>query len=366
MKRAGGGGMIDNLPIQSPKFVMRRDRLQTNLEILAMLQRRTGIKILHTLKSFHESEALEIMSEYISGFSAGNQNELDTITSPKDSSHIHIYTPAFRDTDVESLAKRATTMSFNSIGQWMRHSSTASPHCSIGVRINPQLQIIQPHYCDPNKAQRLGVPYRDFLAEIESHPELWSTLEGLHLHLFCTQGVDSLRYLLEHITREYHHILPQLKWLNLGGGHNLTDDAYQHDEFITIISELQATYPNLTIILEPGESVVRQTGYLATTILDIIPSQPHIAIIDTSIETHLLDIAITKQSPQIRGTTKHKTPYQYQLSGMSCIAGDIIGVYHFEHPLHIGDTIIIEDMMGYSIVKQTEFNGIDRAGFEIV
>jgi len=352
--------------IDSPLFVMEREKLVANLGILAILQREAGIKILHTLKSFHEGEALEIMSEYISGFSAGNQNEIDTISSPIDSSHLHIYAPIFGDTQIEALAIQASSMSFNSMSQWARHSPVASQHCSVGLRINPELQIDQPRYCDPNRASRLGVPYRDFLLDIEQNPDIFDTLEGLHLHLFCTQGVDSLEYLLSHIAKEYHHILPGLKWLNLGGGHSLTSGGYQRDRFVSAICRFRASYPNLTIILEPGESVVKQTGYLQTTILDIIPSKPPIAILDTSIETHLLDIAITKQRPQIRGTTQQTSPYQYQISGMSCIAGDDIGIYYFDHPLQVGESIIIEDMMGYSMVKQTEFNGIERAGFRVV
>lgn len=369
--------MIDSISSSDPVFVMNIAKLESNLSKISYLQEQTGVKILHTLKSFHEREALSMMLRYISGFSAGNQNEIDTIDFKKssqdlaiDNPHIHIYTPAFRTEEIESLSAQATTMSFNSLAQWQKYSHQASEHTSIGIRINPQLNIKQPRYCNPNISNRLGVPYRDFLSEIGSRGGVFADrldiLEGLHFHTLCSGDVANLKYILTHIQREYHQILPRLKWLNLGGGHRLTDETYQHDEFISLVSEFQARYPNLTIILEPGESVVKDTGHFSTTILDIIPHNPPIVILNTSIETHLLDIAITKQTPKVRHTSLQKTLYQYQLSGMSCIAGDDIGTYYFDTPLSVGDEVILEDMIGYSIVKQTQFNGMDRARFEMM
>ncbi|MEA2027867.1 MAG: carboxynorspermidine decarboxylase, partial [Campylobacterota bacterium] len=162
------------------------------------------------------------------------------------------------------------------------------------------------------------------------------------------------------------HLLCNLKWLNLGGGHQLTNDNYDSEAFITTIKNFQAKYPHLGLYFEPGESVVKNTGYFQTTIVDIIPSSPPIIMLDTSIEAHLLDIAITKQKPTIRNSVEHKTPYHYQIVGKSCLAGDLMGEYYFEEALFVADKIVFEDMMGYTMVKQTEFNGIDRAGFGVV
>jgi carboxynorspermidine decarboxylase len=141
---------------------------------------------------------------------------------------------------------------------------------------------------------------------------------------------------------------------------------YDREGFVTLIQNFRALHPHLTLYFEPGESIVKDTGYFITTILDIIPGEIPIAILDTSIEAHLLDIAITGQKPTVRRSTAEKTPYCYQLSGMSCIAGDIIGDYCFKKTLQVGQRIIFEDMMGYTMVKQTQYNGIEKAGFRVI
>jgi len=346
----------------TPLFIMQRDKLLENLDKLINLQEKTDIKILHTLKSFNAREAVETIAQKISGFSVGNIEELDMIEG-LNATHIHSYSPAFEKEQVLSIAQNSDTMSLNSINQWQSYAQELSKHSSLGLRINPKLTIKQPKYCNPNYAKRMGVPQEIFLDTLQDNPQLFTDLEGLHFHVLCNQGLSSLKYLLAHINKHYEHILPKLKWLNLGGGHSFYDSSYDCSGFIKLINEFTQPYPHLTIIFEPGESIVKDTGYFLTTILDIIPSQPDIVILNTSIETHLLDIAITKQTPKVRDSTENKTPYTYQLSGMSCIAGDDIGIYSFDKPLEIGDEIIFEDMMGYTMVKQTEFNGIKKAKF---
>ena len=358
----GTSGMIDSYP--TPCFVLERHKLEANLARLSSLQDQTGVKILHTLKSFNSREGLEVIANSLSGFSAGNQCELDGLKNIV-YQHIHTYAPAFQSNEIETLAQHSNTMSFNSFKQWKSYSSIASKYCSTGLRINPQLTLRQPKYCNPNDTMRLGVPHQTFLQEIINNPDTFQYLEGLHFHVFCSQGLNGLKYLLAHITQNYKEVLPRLKWLNLGGGHQLTDEAYDHEGFIALINAFKSQHPRLTILFEPGESVVKNTGYFITTILDIVPAEIPIVILNTSIEAHLLDIAITKQKPAVKNTTLHSTSHHYQLSGMSCIAGDTIGDYYFDKALQTGDTILFEDMMGYTIVKQTEFNGIAKAEFRI-
>ncbi len=354
--------MTTDLP--SPCFVLEAEKLKANLCKLRYLQDQTDIQILHTLKSFHSREGLKIISEYLSGFSAGNQRELDKLHQIP-STHIHSYAPVFRPDEIKPLAFQSNTLSFNSLHQWECYTSSISTDSSIGLRINPQLTLKQPKYCNPNYTTHLGVPYQTFLQAYANDPKLFQALEGLHFHAFCSQGLNGLKYLLSHISKNYQEILPRLQWLNLGGGHQFTHTTYDTEGFITLINTFRSHYPHLLLYFEPGESVVKDTGYFSTTILDIIPGEIPIVILDTSIEAHLLDIAITKQKPIIRNTSIQQTPYPYQLSGMSCIAGDTIGTYFFEEALHIDDKVIFEDMMGYSIVKQTEFNGIEKAGFRV-
>ncbi len=350
------------IDLPSPCFVLETDKLKANLKKLSYLQEKTSVQILHTLKSFNNQKGLEIISDYLSGFSAGNQCEINMLkTLP--STHVHSYAPAFRSNEIKALASQSDTLSFNSLNQWERYASTASVDCSVGLRINPQLTLKQPKYCNPNYTMRLGVPYKTFLHLYTTDPELFQDLEGLHFHAFCSQGLDGLKYLLSHISKNYQEILPRLKWLNLGGGHQFTHTAYDTEGFIALVNAFQKQHPHLVLYFEPGESVVKDTGYFSTTILDIIPGNIPIVILDTSIEVHLLDVAITKRKPIVRGTSDQQTPYHYQLSGMSCIAGDTIGSYFFYETLHIGDKVIFDNMMGYTIVKQTEFNGIEKASF---
>ena len=356
-------GMIDSCP--TPCFILEQHKLEANLRRLVSLQNQTGVKILHTLKSFNGKEGLEVIAKSLSGFSAGNQNELDRLKTIA-SRHIHTYAPAFRSNEIKILARQSDTLSFNSLKQWESYASIASTDCSVGLRINPQLSLKQPKYCNPNDTIRLGVPYQTLLQAIISTPDLFQHLEGLHFHVFCSQDLCGLKYLLAHIARQYQEILPWLKWLNLGGGQQFTDETYDKEGFIALINAFKSQHPHLTLIFEPGESVVKNTGCFITTILDIIPAEIPIVILNTSIETHLLDIAITKQKPTVKNTLRHPTSHHYQLSGMSCIAGDMIGDYYFEKALKIGESIIFENMMGYTIVKQTEFNGIAKAGFRII
>jgi len=349
MMKVGRSGMPNNSPI----FVMEKEKLHTNLEYLNRIAQKTGIIWLYTVKAFHEKEGLSCIANILDGFSIGNLNEFETIKK-QPYKHLHIYSPAYYAEEVETLSKYCTTLSFNSLTQWERHANKCAKS-SLGLRINPLLSLNQPHYCDTNKSG-LGVNYRVFLEEYHT----LNKLEGLHFHALCHQNVAAFEKLLEHIRTNYHDILPKLKWLNLGGGQNFTHKGYDTDAFIAYIKAFKSDYPHLTIYLEPGSSVVYKTGYFECTILDIIDD---IVILDTSIETHLLDIAITNQSPKVRSTSQNKTPHTYTLTGMSCIAGDEIGTYNFNEALAVGNKVIFEDMMGYTLVKQTGFNGIKKAKF---
>jgi carboxynorspermidine decarboxylase len=227
----------------------------------------------------------------------------------------------------------------------------------LGLRINPKLHLPIPSYCNPNLPySRLGVDYQKFI-EIFT-PTAFRELEGLHFHSLFQSGVEGLSILLDHINTNYQNILPQLKWINLGGGHNFTDNSYDTKRFITLTREFKQSYPHIQLYFEPGESVVSDTGEFITTILDIIENR---VILDTSIETHLLDIAIVNRRLKAKATQHTSTPHYYELTGNSCLQGDIIGEYFFEKELHIGDEVIFEDMMGYSMVKMSRFNGMEFA-----
>jgi carboxynorspermidine decarboxylase len=343
--------------MSSPTFILDSKQLRDNLKLFQYLAQQTNTTWLYTIKAFHESGGLEIIDKFLDGFSIGNQNEYSYIQN-SNNKHIHSYAPAFYEDDIWLLSTQSTTLSFNSLSQWHKLHSKCNPKCSLGLRINPKLNLNQPSYCDANHS-RLGLDYEVFL---QSYHTL-SNLEGLHFHIFCYQDIQALKTLIKHIQTDYSHILPKLKWLNLGGGQNFTHPNYNKAAFIDTINSFNAKYPNLQIIFEPASSVLENCGYFETTILDIIPNKIPTVILNTSIETHLLDIAITKQSPNIQSKSGK---YCYELTGMSCIAGDIIGRYNFENKLNIGDKIIFKNMLGYTLSKQTNFNGLKRVNFKII
>ena len=353
MMKAGRSGMTN------PTFVLEKQKLQKHLSHFEYLARETGIIWFYTIKTFEKQEGLSIIAHSFSGFSIGNNNEYNKVQ--KFDKMLHSYSPVYYPDEVENLAKQSTTMSFNSLNQWQDYAELCSPYSSLGLRINPHLNLDQPSYCDSN-ISRFGVGYKDFL---EHYSEL-SLLDGLHFHALCHQGLDALEKLFIHIETNYKAILPKLKWLNLGGGQNFTHDSYNTQGFITLIQKFKVKYPHLTLYFEPGSAVLYECGYFECTVMDIIDAKTPVVILNTSIESHLLDVAITKQQPKIRATIETKTDYTYILTGMSCIAGDVIGRYYFNQKLHIGDKIIFEDMMGYTMVKQTSFNGLKEALFQVV
>ena len=351
---------------ETPCFVLEEQKLRQNLSLLKQIERETDIHILHTLKSFHQEEGTEIIASQLSGFSISNLTEYQSIAHLPNQ-QIHSYAPVLFPNEIERLASISDTLSFNSLSQWESLVEQVTDHTSVGLRINPALPLKQPDYCNPTLSTgRLGVPSHTFLNHYHHDENFASQVEGLHFHLFCNQGFDALEKLLSYLTTHYHPILPKLRWLNLGGGQNLTHRDYPIEKLITALKQFSQRYPNLTLYLEPGSSVLHNCGYFETTIVDIIETdEANIALLDTSIETHLLDIAITKQRPTVRNASQ-KGRYKYELTGISCIAGDSLGEYRFDTPLQIGERIVLENMLGYTLVKQTEFNGIGRAKFYLV
>ena len=361
MMKVGRSGMLNSTP--SPCFVMEKKNLDANLEVFTTLKEKTDITWLYTLKCFHEPDGLHYIANTLSGFSIGNLNEF---SKAKTSSyeHIHSYAPAFYESEVMALADASNTMSFNSLTQWIKYNDSCAPYSSLGMRLNPKLTLEQPAHCDASSANsRFGMDYQIFIEVYEENESTFEHLEGLHFHTFCHQELSALKSLLEHISNSYTAILPKLKWLNFGGGLNFTNPTFDLDGFVETINTFQDTYPHLQLYFEPGSTIVHETGYFTTTVLDIIEDSPAKVILDTSIESHLLDIAITKQTLNVRGTSDTQTPYMYELTGVSCIAGDILGTYYFDAPLQVEDNVIFENMMGYTLVKQTKFNGIKKAEF---
>lgn len=347
---------------ETPYFGLHVAKLENNLRTLKKLEERCNIKILHTIKCFNEPAAIDIISKNLSGFSISNPNEYDKIKD-FDTGHVHTYSPVYHATQIASLASVSDSMSFNSIGQWTKYARMASVSSSVGIRINPDIQINQPSYCDASdNNSRFGVPEDEFFDYFSKDHAL---PDGLHFHIFCCQNFDSLDKLLGHLQNKYDEILKKIKWINLGGGIRLTTKSFDKESFVLKINLFKAKYPHLCIYLEPGSAVVANSGDLFCTVVEIVDRGDYsVAIVDTSIEAHLLDIAITKVKPIVQGSTNDG--YSYKISGISCIAGDLIGEYCFSHKLKVSDVVIIKNVLGYNISKQTRFNGINYAKLVLI
>jgi len=348
---------------KTPYFILHQEKLEQNLAKLKELEKRANVQILHTLKSFNEQSVLPLISEALSGMSVSSIKELQMAKEVL-AKHIHLYAPAFKENELKAYIDEVESISFNSLGQWERFKNLGVS-ASKGLRINPQLQLPIPSHCNPNlDHSRLGIPMGTFLEAFQKEQKRFEALEGLHFHALFQSSAEGTILLLDYLLEHYQEVLPQLKWLNLGGGHNFTDVDYDVDAFVKHIVNFQKLYPNIQLFFEPGESVTKGCGEFVCRVLDIVNiGGQNIVILDTSVETHLLDVAIVNMRLKVKETQSFSTPYFYELAGNSCIQGDYIGEYFFTKPLEIGDEVIFEDMMSYSMVKMTEFNGMGKARF---
>jgi len=335
---------------KTPYFSVNLKKLRSNLDKLKKLETLANVKILHSIKSFNHLDISPIIANSLSGFSIGSKLELEIAQKSK-AKELFLYSPAFKESDLKTLSKSVDNISLNSITQWDKFSTLNN---SIGLRINPQLNFKIPTYCNPNlEDSRLGVKHNTFLSEYNK--ERFKNLKGLHFHLMYNANAQELKVLLDFLNKEYKEILKKLEWLNLGGGYNFTSANFNSQEFIKLLKEFQNRYKNLTIYFEPGEAVVKNAGEFVCSVVDIIDN---IVILDTSIEAHLLDVAIYKKSLKLKNSMQGSS-YTYKLTGNSCLAGDTIGTYSFKNRLEIGSQVIFEDMLAYTTAKMTKFNGLD-------
>jgi len=355
----GRFGMSNKM--QTPYFLMYKKKLLANLERLQQIEKRAGVHILHTLKSFNQASVLPLISNTLSGMSIASMQELKMAQEAK-AKHLHLYAPAFKEHELKEMIDHIDTLSLNSLGQWERFEEL---NCSKGLRINPKLHLPIPNHCNPNlDYSRLGVDTAEFLKHFNENNEAFNTLEGLHFHALFQSSEQGLTILLDHILAHYQEVLPQLKWLNLGGGHSFTDVNYKVDSFCKEIDNFKKIYPQIELYFEPGESVTKETGEFVCTVLDIVNiGRQKVVILDTSVETHLLDVVIVNLRLKVKETQRESSPYFYELAGNSCMQGDFIGEYFFTKKLSIGDKVVFENMMSYTMVKMTEFNGMTKAGF---
>lgn len=342
---------FERLP--SPAYVCEEELLENNLKLLKRVQDETGVKILLALKGFAMYSTFDLCKKYLKGCCASGLHEA-LLAKEEFGGEVHTYSPAFKDEEIDEIISISNHLVFNSFNQLKRYKDKAFKKVSLGVRLNPEYSSVEVDLynpCAPNS--RLGITKANF---DESQLQY---LEGFHFHALCEQNVDALEGALANFEKNFSQYFSKLKWVNFGGGHHITRADYDVEGLIKLLKDFKERYAHLEVYMEPGEAVGWQTGYLVATVLDIVNNGMDLAILDTSAEAHMPDTLAMPYRAMIRNSAvAFEKKYTYRLGGNTCLAGDIIGDYSFDEPLKVGDRIILEDMIHYTMVKTTTFNGI--------
>ncbi|TWJ13385.1 carboxynorspermidine decarboxylase [Geobacter argillaceus] len=339
----------------SPAYVVDLGRLRHNLAILDEVQRRSGAKILLALKAFAMWSVFPVIRGTLQGVCASSPWEA-RLGREEFGREVHSFAAAFKESDVAELLQVSNHLVFNSFNQLERFRPLwGKSGVSIGLRVNPEhseghTAIYDP--CAPNS--RLGIPRREF------DGRSLEGIEGLHFHTLCEQLFEPLERTARAFEEKFGQFLPQMKWLNLGGGHHITREGYDIDALVELVRYFKGKY-GVEVYLEPGEAIAIGTGILVGEVLDVVHNEMDIAILDVSATCHMPDILEMPYRPGITGGfDPGEKPYTCRLGGPSCLAGDIIGDWSFERPLKAGDRLAFEDMAHYTMVKTTTFNGIQH------
>ena len=347
----------------SPCFVLDEAKLRHNLQLIDSVQREAGVTIILALKGFSMFSVFPLVHEYLSGATASSLNEIKLVNDYM-GVPAHAYVPAYRDEDFDEILSRSCHVTFNSWTQFERFRakvsaaiSQAAPDApSFGIRVNPQYSEVATDMYNPCiPGSRLGVT-RDKLPDT-----LPAEIEGLHFHTLCENDSFTLERTLAALEANFGDLLHQVKWINMGGGHLMTREGYDTQHLIGLLKVFREKY-NVDIIMEPGSAIGWQTGVLVSTVLDVFDSQGiAVAVLDTSFAAHMPDTLEMPYKPKVRNA--HQEPVAgkptYRLGGMTCLAGDFVGDYSFDEPLEVGDRLIFEDMIHYTMVKTSTFNGVN-------
>ncbi|MEA2027377.1 MAG: carboxynorspermidine decarboxylase [Campylobacterota bacterium] len=350
--------------VQTPAWIIEESLLKANLETMQYIKEHSGAKILLALKGYAVFSTFDTISQYLDGCCASGLHEA-ILAHEEFGKEVHTYSPAFKDNQIEQIAKLSNHLVFNSIAQFQKYATRAkaiNPDISLGLRINPEFSSSPKEIYNPcGLYSRLGVTKQNF---DESILEL---CDGLHLHALCEQDSSALAEVLKHFEDNFGKYIPQMKWINFGGGHHITREDYDVAKLITLINDFKTKYSVENIYLEPGEAVGWEVGVLVASIIDIVHNGMDIAILDISAEAHMPDTIIMPYRADIRDSGEaNEKAHTYRITGNSCLAGDIMGDYSFDKALKIGDKIIFEDQIHYTIVKATTFNGVNLPSINIV
>ncbi|WP_449188665.1 carboxynorspermidine decarboxylase [Tannerella forsythia] len=356
---------MDIQTIPSPCYVIEESLLRRNLTLIKDVKERAGIEIIMALKAFAMWKVFPIVREYIAYATASSVYEARLVYEEL-GTPAHTYSPAYTEADFPHLLKCSSHITFNSLSQFERFYPMVvadGRRISCGLRINPEYSDVATDLYNPcAPGSRMGIT-SDKLPD-----QLPAGVEGLHFHTLCESSAQDLANTLQAVEQRFGRWLSQVRWLNMGGGHLMTRKGYDIDFLLRLLNEFKAKYPHLQIIMEPGSAFFWQTGFLRTTVVDLVENSGiETAVIDASFTCHMPDCLEMPYKPAVRHATD-AVPGKptYRIGGCSCLSGDFMGDWSFDRPLHIGDPLIFEDMIHYTTVKTTMFNGIQHPSLAIL
>lgn len=347
--------------IKMPAYILEEEKLRRNLSLIKGVADEAGIEIILAFKAFALWKTFPIFREYINSTTASSLSEA-RLAYEEFGAPAHIFSPAYTDLEIEDIARMSSHLTFNSLSQYSRHHTKAletNSNLKLGVRVNPEYSEVGTDIYNP------CAPGTRFGVLASQLPErLPEDITGFHCHCHCESGADVFQRTLVHIEEKFSKWFDQLEWINFGGGHLMTRKDYDIRLLIDILKDFKKRYPNLKVILEPGSAFAWQTGPLVSHVVDVVENKGiKTAILDVSFTCHMPDCLEMPYWPTVRGAETIEGEYGegeniYRLGGNSCLSGDWMQSWKFDHALQIGETVIFEDMIHYTTVKTCTFNGI--------
>ena len=355
--------------VQTPVYIIEENLLRANLSLIRDVAQRADIEVIMAFKAFALWKTFPIIREYIGATTASSLSEA-RLAYEEFGAPAHTFSPAYTSDEIDEIARCSSHLTFNSLSQYSNMSERArraNPDLSFGLRVNPEYSEISTLLYNPcAPGTRFGVS-ADKLPSV-----LPSDIEGFHCHCHCESGADVFQRTLVHIEDKFSKWFPQLKWINFGGGHLMTRKDYDVDLLVSMMNDFHARYPWLKVILEPGSAFAWQTGALVAQVVDIVEDKNiKTAILDVSFTCHMPDCLEMPYQPEVRGAESVEMECateknSYRLGGNSCLSGDFMGSWRFDHPLKIGEKLIFEDMIHYTTVKTNMFNGITHPAISML
>lgn len=359
--------------IHRPIYVLEEERLRHNLSLIKSVAERADMEIILAFKAYALWKTFPIFREYISSTTASSLSEAK-LAYHEFGSKAHTFSPAYTDYEIDEIAQCSSHLTFNSLTQYERYherARRANSDIRLGLRVNPEYSEVGTLLYNP------CAPGTRFGVSADKLPQtLPSDIEGFHCHCHCESGADVFERTLAHIEEKFSPWFPQLKWINFGGGHLMTRKDYDVEHLINIIKGFHQRYPHLKIIMEPGSAFGWQTGPLVTQVVDVVEDKGiRTAIINASFTCHMPDCQEMPYMPAVRNaetlevddpTKAPEGAHIYRIGGNSCLSGDFMGFWKFDHELQIGENVIFEDMLHYTTVKTNTFNGITHPSIGIV